>query len=95
MYHEHPLKILKNASKNIWLLIFPLLRGIRTIHLDFDVFYSWITGAWFDILVIALIIGFGYFRWIFTWFRFGENEVSLMTGIFTVSYTHLRLPTIA
>lgn len=82
MYHEHPLKILKNASKNIWLLIFPLLRGIKTMHLDFDVFYNWIKGAWFDILVVLVILGYGYMRWIFTWLRFGENEVTLISGIF-------------
>lgn len=82
MYHEHPLKILKNALKNIWLLIFPLLRGIKTIKLDIDVLYNWISGAWFDLLVILLIIGFGFIRWAYTWIRFDENEVSLISGIF-------------
>lgn len=82
MYHEHPLKILKNAAKNIWLLVFPLLRGIRTFTIDFNAFYTWIKGAWFDILVILFIIGFGYFRWLFTWFRFDKNSVSLISGIF-------------
>lgn len=95
MYHEHPLKILKNASKNIWLLIFPLLRGIKTMRLDFDVFYNWISGAWFDILVLFLIIGFGYLRWIFTWFRFGENEVSLMTGVLIKKETSIPYESIS
>ena len=82
MYHEHPLKIIKNAAKNIWLLVFPLLRGIRTFTLDFNAFYTWIKGAWFDILVILFILGFGYFRWLFTWFRFEKNNVCLISGIF-------------
>lgn len=82
MYHEHPLKIIKNAAKNIWLLVFPLLRGIRTFNLDFNAFYTWIKGTWFDILVILFIIGFGYFRWLFTWFRFEKNNVCLISGIF-------------
>lgn len=87
MYHEHPLKIIKNAAKNIWLLIFPFLRGIKTMHLDFNVFYNWIMGAWFDILVILIILGYGYLRWLFTWFRFDENEVSLISGIFVKKET--------
>lgn len=82
MYHEHPLKILKYALKNIWLLIFPMLRGIRTAHLDLDVFVSWIEGAWFDILFIIIIVGYGFLRWARTWIRFGENETSYISGVF-------------
>lgn len=67
----------KNAAKNIWLLVFPLLRGIRTFTLDFNAFYTWIKGAWFDILVILFILGFGYFRWLFTWFRFEKITFAL------------------
>lgn len=98
MYHEHPLKIIKNASKNIWLLIFPLLRGIRTIHLDLDVFYNWIMGAWFDILVLLLILGYGWVRWLFTWFRFDDNEVTLISGIIvkretTIPYSNISAVT--
>ncbi len=82
MYHEHPLKILKHSVKNIWLLIFPILRGIRSASLDFDAFYTWICGAWFDLIILIIFIGFGYFRWLFTWYRFDENHIRLMTGIF-------------
>ena len=28
-YHEHPIKILRYSAKNLWLLIFPLLRSLR------------------------------------------------------------------
>lgn len=89
MYHEHPLKILKNSFKNIWLLVFPLLRGLKTMRLDFDVLYAWIKGTWFDLLVLLLILGFGYLRWSFTWFRFGSDEVSLMSGIFVKRETSI------
>ena len=82
MYHEHPLKIFRHAVKNIWLLIFPALRGIRSFSLDFDAFYSWITGAWFDLLILAVILGFGYFRWLFTWYRYDKNHIRLLNGIF-------------
>lgn len=82
MYHEHPLKILKHSVKNVWLLIFPILRGIRSASLDFDAFYTWIRGAWFDLIILILFIGFGYFRWLFTWYRFDKNHIRLMNGVF-------------
>lgn len=80
MIHEHPLKILKHAKNSIWLLIFPILRGIRSFSLDLNDFYSWISGGWFDLLVLLCILGFGYFRWLFTWVRMGRNHVRLMSG---------------
>lgn len=82
MYHEHPLKILRNAIKNIWLLIFPILRGIRSLTIDFHSFYTWIRGAWFDILILAVILGYGYFRWLFTWYRLDKNHIRVASGIF-------------
>ena len=60
MYHEHPLKILKYSAKNIWLLVFPLVRGIWAMKLDVNKLYMWLRGAWFDILVIILIIHLGF-----------------------------------
>ncbi|MDE6780293.1 MAG: PH domain-containing protein [Ruminococcus sp.] len=81
MYHEHPLRILRYSAKNIWLLIFPLLRGVRTIRLDADRFYQWVKGAWFDIAVIGIIIVFGYIRWYFSGIELTDNEVVRWEGI--------------
>ena len=81
MYHEHPLRIIRYASKNIWLLIFPLLRGIRSIRLDFDALYVWLKGAWFDLLIIIAIIGFGYIKWYFTEFEITSSEIIRRSGI--------------
>ena len=64
VYHEHPVRIIKYSAKNIWLLIFPLLRGINAIRLDRDRMYEWLRGAWFDILIIVLIVIFGLMRWV-------------------------------
>lgn len=81
MYHEHPLRILRYSIKNIWLLIFPLLRGVRTIRLDADRFYQWVKGAWFDIAVIGIIIAFGYARWHFSGIELTDNEIVRWEGI--------------
>ncbi len=66
MYHEHPLRILRYSVKNIWLLIFPLIRGINAFRLDRERLYNWIIGAWMDIIVIGLIILFGLVRWYYS-----------------------------
>lgn len=81
MYHEHPLKILKYSAKNIWLLVFPLVRGIWAMKLDVNKLYMWLRGAWFDILVIILIILFGFAKWYFSRITFSESAVIHKKGI--------------
>ena len=82
MVHEHPIVIFRHAVKNVWLLIFPILRGIRTFSFDIETFYTWLKGAWFDLIIIFLILGFGLFRWLFTWCRFGRNHIRVTSGVF-------------
>ncbi|MCM1315346.1 MAG: PH domain-containing protein [Prevotella sp.] len=81
MYHEHPLRILRYSAKNIWLLIFPLLRGVKTIRFDAESFYNWVRGAWFDIAVIGIIIVFGYIRWHFSGIELTDTEIVRWEGI--------------
>lgn len=81
MYREHPLKILKYSIKNIWLLIFPLLRGIWAMKLDVDKLYTWLKGAWFDILFILLIILFGCVKWLFSKIDVTESAIIHTNGI--------------
>lgn len=82
MYHEHPLRILKYSAKNIWLLIFPFLRGLRTYHFSKDFFYTWIQGAWKDILVIGVIILFGLIRWFFSRIEIRDDMLIHHDGVF-------------
>ena len=89
MFHEHPLKILKYSAKNIWLLIFPLLRGIYTYHFDKNWFYSWVRGAWFDIAVLGVIILFGFIRWFFSRIDFTEKELVHRDGVFVRVNTYI------
>lgn len=81
LYHEHPLKILKYSAKNIWLLIFPLLRGIRAYRLDVNRLYEWIKGSWFDILIIIVILLFGYIKWKFSTISIKGNSIIHSRGI--------------
>lgn len=82
MYHEHPIKILKYSSKNIWLLIFPLFRNIKNFHISSDFFYNWIRGAWFDILIVGLIVIFGMLKWHFSEIIIGDNSIIHTNGLF-------------
>lgn len=82
LYREHPLKILKYSAKNIWLLIFPLIRGIKAFTLNVNQIYEWVRGAWFDILIILLIIVFGYIKWLNSKIRVTECSVVHQKGIF-------------
>ena len=81
MFREHPIKILKYSMKNIWLLIFPLLRGINVLHFNAYALYAWVRGAWFDLTVIGAIILFGYFRWYFSVIEVDKNAIVHCEGI--------------
>lgn len=82
MYHEHPLRILKYSAKNIWLLIFPLLRSLRFLRFDKGWFYNWVKGAWFDILVVGIIVMFGLVRWNFSTIEVSDSAIIHNDGIF-------------
>lgn len=86
---EHPLKILKYSVKNIWLLIFPLFRGIYTYHFDKDWFYSWAKGAWFDIAVLGVIILFGFIRWFASSIYFTQDSLVHHDGVLIQVNTYI------
>lgn len=81
MYHEHPLRILKYSVKNIWLLIFPLIRNLRNLEFNKDFFYNWIQGAWFDVLILAIILIFGIIQWFLSEIDINEDNIIHKEGI--------------
>ena len=81
MYHEHPLRILKYSVKNIWLLVFPFIRGIMTYHFSKDFLYTWIKGAWFDLLVIGVIMLFGLVMWWFSLIDITDDAIIHSEGV--------------
>lgn len=78
MSRQHKVVILKYATKNFWMLLIPLVRGL--IAMGFD-FYSWLQGAYLDLVVIFLMIGFAVLRWYFVKFHIGEKEIFVSRGI--------------
>lgn len=85
--HQHPIKILKLCTNNFWLLLIPLVRGL--VALRFDI-WSWLRGAWVDLLVLLLIGGTAWLRWRCVQFSFNQTDISLKSGVFVKSY--FRLP---
>lgn len=81
MYHEHPLRILRYSVKNIWLLLFPLLRGIQTLHFDPEGVIAWWRGAWFDVLVLGIIMMFGFVRWYFSRIDITNDAIIHRNGV--------------
>ncbi len=82
IYREHRLRILRYSAKSIWLLIFPLLRGIHVSRFDADRIYSWIKGAWFDIAILAVILLFGLLKWRCSRIIITNEKIVHIEGIF-------------
>lgn len=88
MKRQHKIAILKYTTKNFWLLLIPLVRGLIAVGFDF---YNWFQGAYLDIIVILLIIGLAVLRWRFMQFQILEDGIALKSGVimrseFTVPY---------
>ena len=78
--HAHPFSILTFLYRFLFLLIIPLARGFISA-LTGDIF-SWVRGAWFDILIVALIIILAYQKWEHFQYHMDINGVYIATGIF-------------
>lgn len=93
MHREHPLRILKYSTKTLWLLIFPLLRGawnfqhflaLEEIRNLPEIALNWLHGVWFDLLILFLILGYGWLIWFFRKFTVAEDQIYVQDGfIFT------------
>ncbi len=90
MHHEHPLRILRHSQKSVWLLIFPLLRGAYHIASAEDVLV-WLHGAWFDLLILLAILGYGALDWYFRLFQIADDQIYVQEGVFYTRRSYLPL----
>lgn len=79
MSRQHKIAILKYTTKNFWMLLIPLVRGLVAVGFDF---YHWLQGAYWDLIVVLLMIGFAVLRWYFVRFDVGEKGIRVSHGIF-------------
>lgn len=61
------------------MLLIPLVRGLVAVGFDF---YHWLQGAYWDLIVVLLMIGFAVLRWYFVRFDVGEKGIRVSHGIF-------------
>lgn len=82
-YHEHPVKILHYSFKNIWLLIFPLLRSINlTIRpFSFKTMIDWSAFISLDVVFALIMIGIGILRWYVCSYRVDSNYIFANSGV--------------
>lgn len=75
---QHKIKIIMYSGKNFWLLLVPLIRGLLAWRSDL---YTWLSGAWLDMLVLLAMIGMGIARWYFTRFEIRPDGIACASGI--------------
>lgn len=90
-YHEHPIKILRYSAKNLWLLIFPLLRSLRFYPFSLQNIIDWGAGSWFDLLIALCILGMGALRWYFCSYAFDPVSIRSKSGILLRQETEIPL----
>lgn len=78
--HTHPITIVKNLSKVMYLLIIPVVRGMF-YALSGEGLAVWLRGAWFDILVLMLIAGIAAVRWHRQIYRADKTGIYYKKGI--------------
>lgn len=79
MSRQHKIAILKYTTKNFWLLLIPLVRGLIAVGFDF---YNWFQGAYLDIIAITLMVGMAVARWYFITFEIGDEGIYVNSGVF-------------
>ncbi len=92
MVRQHKASILFLATKNLWLLLIPLIRGLVAIRFDF---YSWFQGAYLDLIVIAFIIASAILRWFCIGFSVNDNCFTYKAGVVAKFITNINYSSIS
>lgn len=95
MHREHPLCIVRYSVRYIWLLIFPLLRNLFRLRLMPETALRWLQGAWFDILILLCILGFGWLRWYHRRFSVKNGDICVYEGFLLRHIRYIPLDALA
>ena len=79
MKRQHPIAILRYTSKNFWLLLIPVIRGLRFLKYDF---HGWISGVYVDVIILLIIITAAVFRWYNVKYYINQNGIKIKNGVF-------------
>ncbi len=75
---QHPLAIVHAFSKYILLLLLPLLRSLLLLGGNI---WVWASGAWFDILILISVVGFGILQWLCTTYALQNRGIYVESGV--------------
>lgn len=70
----HPVSIFENMSNFFWLLVFPVVRGLFTALRGG--FWKWLSGAWFDLIIVGVIVFLAVMSWLFTTYQLLPNGIA-------------------
>lgn len=79
--HSHPINIWEHTEKFLLLLIFPLIRALFFTGFNLKV---WLNGAWFDLVVVGIIILMGLWEWFSYVYFLSEDGINIRKGIFII-----------
>ncbi len=94
MHREHPLRIARYSKKSIWLLIFPILRGAYHIATREELL-AWLRGTWFDVLILCIILAYGWLNWYRRVFTVENEQLYVREGIIFIRQRYLPLRNLA
>lgn len=80
----HPINIIEYTFKYLFLLLLPVLRAVYSLLFTDMSLTQWVSGVWFDILVILLIVGMGFVMWFRNGYRLTVRGIDVRRGIFLV-----------
>lgn len=78
--HQHPIAMVKYTYRYLFLLLFPLARGLRYIRTPQGL-YTWVRGAWQDLLVIFLLLLLSFLSWQFHTYSLDEEGFTIRRGL--------------
>ncbi|MFQ9873356.1 MAG: PH domain-containing protein [Oscillospiraceae bacterium] len=88
-YRAHPIMILENLWRFLFLLILPLVRGFfAALQGGLG---DWLAGAWFDILVLLVMVGLSVIQWLRFQIRFTDRLLQVDWGIFYRKRSRIQL----
>lgn len=77
--HPHIFSVFISMARMLILLLVPLIRGLLT-SLGGGL-QAWLSSAWIDILVLCLILSFGFLGWWHSGFLANEKQLIIKNGV--------------
>ena len=91
--HSHPVMVLTQLQRFVFILIIPAARGFFSAL--FGDFWAWLTGAWVDVGALLLIVLLAVWRWRRLTYRLDAHGITLRSGLFARRETFLFWDNIA